>query len=209
MPVERVHQRAQQSGESSHRYHSVEKKAAVTSDATVAIATQVAGSAISAFQAMLVFLLSIDPRRQVRRHLPPVADSESNSRHASVLIIAANLLLESATPTRVMDGLRDGEGSLSGSEVRPSGRMIAASKAKRRRRDKSPGAKRLGLRLASRSQADSATSGRANEVLGASSNPAIPTTTATAASAATSPYKSPFDPVLTPMDLRGDERISP
>jgi hypothetical protein len=49
-------------------YHSVEKKNAVTTDATVAIATQVAGSAISAFQAMLVLLLSIDPRRQVRRY---------------------------------------------------------------------------------------------------------------------------------------------
>lgn len=61
--------------ERAYPYHSVEKKAAITSDATVAMATQVAGSAISAFHAMLVFLL--DSRRQVRRHLPPLAHSES------------------------------------------------------------------------------------------------------------------------------------
>jgi hypothetical protein len=38
-------------------YHSVEKKNAATTDATVVIATQVAGSAISAFQAMLEIML--------------------------------------------------------------------------------------------------------------------------------------------------------
>ena len=38
-------------------YHSVEKKNAVTTDATVVIATQVAGSAIAAFQAMLEIML--------------------------------------------------------------------------------------------------------------------------------------------------------
>jgi len=38
-------------------YHSVEKKNAVTTDATVVIATQVAGSANSAFQAMLEIML--------------------------------------------------------------------------------------------------------------------------------------------------------
>jgi len=38
-------------------YHLVEKKNAVTTDATVAIATKVAGSAISAFQAMIEIIL--------------------------------------------------------------------------------------------------------------------------------------------------------
>jgi hypothetical protein len=38
-------------------YHSVEKKNAVTTDATAVIATQVAGSAIAAFQAMLEIML--------------------------------------------------------------------------------------------------------------------------------------------------------
>jgi hypothetical protein len=38
-------------------YHSVEKKNAVTTDATVVIATHVAGSAIAAFQAMLEIML--------------------------------------------------------------------------------------------------------------------------------------------------------
>ena len=63
-------------------YHLVEKKNAVTTDATVPIATQVAGSAISAFQAMLeimlVLLLSIDTRRQRSAGIcRRVADSES------------------------------------------------------------------------------------------------------------------------------------
>jgi hypothetical protein len=38
-------------------YHLVEKKNAVTTDATVAIATKVAGSAISAFPAMIEIIL--------------------------------------------------------------------------------------------------------------------------------------------------------
>jgi hypothetical protein len=54
-------------------YHSVEKKNAVTTDATVVIATQVPRSAIAAFQAvleiMLVLLLSgSKSSRQVHRY---------------------------------------------------------------------------------------------------------------------------------------------
>jgi hypothetical protein len=40
-------------------YHSVEKKNAVTTGATVVIATQVAGSAVAAFQAMLEIMLAL------------------------------------------------------------------------------------------------------------------------------------------------------
>ena len=53
-------------------YHLVEKKNAVTADATVAMTTQVAGSAISAFQARLeimlvLFLKSSEELGHVRR----------------------------------------------------------------------------------------------------------------------------------------------
>ena len=85
-------------------YHSVEKKNAVTTDATVVIATQVAGSAIAAFQAMLeimLVVLSIDPRRQVPRHL--AADSESKLERLVGLDDCRQTFARNATQARVMD----------------------------------------------------------------------------------------------------------